>query len=240
MKINRITTGFLICISFINSIIAQNINSIKTEKECLVFINKKIKNFKFETFFTKTELSKLQLPYKKWGIVDFNNDGRLDLYFTSYSSANRNYQAYLYLSKNDNYKLLSLTRFAYQYYRPFLFSKRVRNSNLLFLYSINNEIANNSNRTNFISNDTIIYTNENVINFTMAPTKLEFDSIFFTCTSQDFIKDSVILYSNKNIIYYNLGLERKKEFCRSSFNEDRQFYEKNKFVKEVIQFRILI
>jgi hypothetical protein len=183
----------------------QDINSIKSEQECLAFIRKNIQDFKgfyFDTLFTKEDIKRLNItdPYKNWGKFDFNTDGKPDLYFVGLRKAPYGgYEALLYLScPNGTYKLFHLIRSMYGSFRPLLFSRKSAAHNLLFLYQIypyerlkTDSIV--ASKQAFYPKgikviDTIAYSNGYLINYSKTSSQLTFDSLIYSTNGGAILK----------------------------------------------------
>ena len=173
---------------------AQDIASLKTDADCLRFIRnlKGFEDFYFDTLFTKEELKKLEIkePCSNWGKVDFDYDGKPDLYFVGTFQQNffPHYYAYLLLSKNNpDWKLVSLFRKTDGQYDPLLFHRKTGTKNLLFVYLFAKTGWAKTNSMVLVKQqfypkeirvvDTFVYKYENLINFVSKPSALQFDSL---------------------------------------------------------------
>jgi len=203
----------------------QNLSSIKTDAECLNFIRKNIDNFDnfyFDTLFTQEQIIKQNIkdPYKNWGILDFNNDKKPDLFFAGkrkvpYTSG---YTAELYLSNNKNeYDLIHLSRNLWDSYKPLVFYRPYNSQKFLFVYRISTYDGSTTDSIVAIKQhlypkgikaiDTLVYKHDHVINFAKESSKLEFDSLYYKTNWGISGK----IYKNGNVSLYQLrGKEIEK------------------------------
>jgi len=176
---------------------SQDIASIKSDADCLKFIHGLSDNFKdtyFDTIFTKDELVKLNIKdsCRNWGKLDFDKDGKLDLYFIGASSRYNfpHYQGYLLLSKNNPDKeLINLLRKTGGQYDPIIFHRIIDSKKLLFVYLYAKkdwgktdslvEMKKHLYSKEIRVIDTLVYENGNVINYAKVPSRIDFDSIIY-------------------------------------------------------------
>jgi len=196
---------------------SQDLRSIKTTSDCLKFITTNIEgeqNFYFDTIFSTSQLRDLKLPFKNWGILDFNGDQKPDLYYIGRTKKDWTHwaSAYLYLSQGKTYKKIPLLRKHDGQYSPLVYSQKLQNTQLLFVYlfDLNNNTKIDSlmqRRLNLYPSgirvvDTLVYKYHSIINYSRQPSNLTFDSLTYKVNyGQTCRNDSFTVYKNGTVKY---------------------------------------
>jgi hypothetical protein len=202
-------------VKFLPGFLAQQIRSLRTDKDCQEFINRYLEDqqdFYFDTIFTAAQVSQLNLPYRNWGVFDFNNDRQPDLWFVGRYKGHYWHHARLYLSSNEEYNGSNLFRDGGGQYEPLIFSRKQSGKELLFVYLF--DLHNYTKTDSLISLrkalypagirwvDTLVYKFNDVVNFAQRPSRLDFDSVDFRCNWTQTCKDNwFTIYSDGRFIY---------------------------------------
>ena len=174
---------------------AQEIKSIKTEKECLKFIHEvlKIEDFEFDTALNlelKTLLPKNYI-YNKWKVIDFNNDQKLDLLFVGKYKKNQfraNIAKLCLTLSNSKYEVLNLIRpLEEPSFYPLVYFEKKANGNFLKTFLVFNsswsewDTIIQKKKNNYPEMikwvDTLCYKYNSIINYNLSPSKIIFDSL---------------------------------------------------------------
>jgi hypothetical protein len=197
----------------------QSINIIKTDADCEKFIRANIddhEDFYFDTIFPPDEAKNLRPQFKSWELFDLNEDGQLDLFFIGkfkkYKASG--ITANLYFSSKNSYELLPLKIRYIDWYRPHIFLRKVKRKVLMIVqqYKYNKFIKiqdwlkiKPTDKEFLKGDDTLVYKNDAIINFTSNPSKIIFDSLTLTMRNAWFYQnDSFVVFKSGVYKYFNL------------------------------------